>query len=270
MLLNGAGTIIEEWQDMRRRSEIDSPEWSRKIELVRRGRELSQAEFGSRLGVSAMAVSRWERGASEPTGEMYIRLGNLADTSLCWFFWKRAGLRPSDVARVLPEARRQFARSRALDVALVHAGSGRKQSLKKANLVVLPLLPVHAATPGSRGDNIDLAESPPESVLAAPQEWCPNPASTLCLRVKGDSMSPLILDGYIIAVDTSDTENSNLVGQIVVATHKEKGLLISRLIRFDHMDALVSDRREYEAVPVTAGSDWRIVGRVLWWTGRAR
>jgi transcriptional regulator with XRE-family HTH domain len=255
---------------MRRRSEIDSPEWSRKIEHVRRGRELSQAEFGSRLGVSAMAVSRWERGAAEPTGEMYLRLGNLADRSLCWFFWKRAGLRPSDVARVLPEARRQFARNRILDVALVHAGTGKKQDLKKANLVVLPLLPVHAGAPGSPGDNIDLAEIPPESVLAAPQEWCPNPASTLCLRVKGDSMSPLILDGYIIAVDTSDTENSKLVGQIVVATHKEKGLLISRLIRFEHMDALVSDRREYEAVPVTAGSDWRIVGRVLWWTGRAR
>jgi hypothetical protein len=42
------------------------------------------------------------------------------------------------------------------------------------------------------------------------------------------------------------------------------------MIRFDHMDALVSDRREYEAVSITAGSDWRIVGKVLWWTGRAR
>src|SRR5437879_633837 len=150
---------------MRQRSEIDSPEWSRKIELVRRGRELSQAEFGRRLGVSAMAVSRWERGAAEPTGEMYLRLGNLADRSLCWFFWKRAGLRPSDVARVLPEARRQFARSRILDVALVHAGSGKKQSLKKANLVVLPLLPGHAGTPGSRGDYMHLDARPTRASL---------------------------------------------------------------------------------------------------------
>ena len=70
-------------------------------------------------------------------------------------------------------------------------------------------------------------------------------------------MSPLILDGYIVAVDTSSTENDNLVGQIVVAWHREQGLL-------------VSDRREYEAVSITAGSDWRIVGKVLWWTGRAR
>ena len=83
-------------------------------------------------------------------------------------------------------------------------------------------------------------------------------------------MSPLILDGYIIAVDTSHIDNDSLVGQIVVASHNERGLLVSRLIRFDHTDALVPDHREYESVPVTAGSEWRIVGKVLWWTGRAR
>jgi phage repressor protein C with HTH and peptisase S24 domain len=60
------------------------------------------------------------------------------------------------------------------------------------------------------------------------------------VRVKGNSMSPLILDGYIIAVDTSEVRHDCLTGQIVVARHHEKGLLVSRLIRFDHTDALVS------------------------------
>ena len=83
-------------------------------------------------------------------------------------------------------------------------------------------------------------------------------------------MSPLILDDYIIAVDTSDIEHDSVVGQIVVASHRDKGLLVSRLIRFDHADVLISDQREYEALPAAAGSDWRIVGKVLWWTGRAR
>lgn len=255
---------------MSRNTSIESPEWSSKIEGVRRNRKLSQAEFGGQLGVSAMTVSRWERGVAEPSGETYIRLGNIAGDPLCWFFWKRAGLRLSDVTRVLPGARRRFAESRLLNVHLVHAGTGKQKSLTKVNLVAVPLLPVHAGTPGSQGDNIDLAEVPPESVMAAPVDWCPNPSSTMCLRVKGNSMSPLILEGYIVAVDTSDVERDDLVGQIVVASHKEKGLLVSRLIRFDHMDVLVSDQREYGSVPVTAGSEWRIVGKVLWWTGRAR
>jgi len=253
-----------------RKAEIVPPEWSLKIEGLRQARMQSQADFGRQLGVSAMAVSRWERGVAEPSGETYIRLGNLADNSLCWFFWKRAGLQLSDVMRVLPEAQRRLAKSRIPNVSVVHAGSIKKHSWKKANLVAIPYLPVHAGTPGCTGDNIDLAEIPPESVLAAPAEWCPNPASTICLRVKGNSMSPLILDGYILAVDTSDVEHNSVAGQIVVASHKEKGLLVSRLIRFDHTDVLVSDQREYEALPVAAGSEWRIVGKVLWWTGRAR
>jgi transcriptional regulator with XRE-family HTH domain len=253
-----------------RKSETAIPEWARRIEDMRQTRKLSQEGFGSRVGVSAMAVSRWERGVAEPTGETYIRLGNLADAPLCWFFWKRAGLRLSDVTRVLPEANRRFAENRILDVQFVKAGSSKRHSLAAADLVAIPLLPVHAGTPGVQGDTSDLTDISPESVMAAPKDWCPNPVSTVCLRVKGDSMSPLILDGYIIAVDTATTENDTLVGQIVVAWHREKGLLVSRLIRFDHMDALVSDRREYDSVSITAGSEWRIVGKVLWWTGRAR
>jgi phage repressor protein C with HTH and peptisase S24 domain len=171
---------------------------------------------------------------------------------------------------VLPEANRRFAENRIFDVQVVNAGSKKKHSLAQDDLVAIPLLPVHAGTPGAQGDTSDLTDISAESVLAAPRDWCPNPVSTVCLRVKANSMSPLILDGYIVAVDTSAMENDLLVGQIVVAWHREQGLLVSRLIRFDHMDALVSDRREYEAVSITAGSDWRIVGKVLWWTGRAR
>jgi SOS-response transcriptional repressor LexA len=82
-------------------------------------------------------------------------------------------------------------------------------------------------------------------------------------------MSPLILDGYLIAVDTSETAREKLLGQIVVAWNRdEKRLLVSRLIRFDHTDALISDQRENQAVLVGAEFKWRIVGRVLWWTGR--
>ena len=154
---------------------------------------------------------------------------------------------------------------------VVHAGATRKRPSQKEAFVAVPLLPVRAATPGEEGDKVaDLDQLKPEAMLAAPMDWCPNPASTISLRVKGNSMSPLILDGYIIAVDTADVSHDDLLGQIVVAWNREKGLLVSRLIRFDHTEALVSDHREYESVSLATESRWRIVGRVLWWTGRAR
>src|SRR5271169_423970 len=68
------------------------PEWSRKILTFRQALKLTQGELGKRLKTSAMAVSRWERGDAEPPADAYIRLGNIADDPLCWFFWGRAGL----------------------------------------------------------------------------------------------------------------------------------------------------------------------------------
>jgi phage repressor protein C with HTH and peptisase S24 domain len=80
-----------------------------------------------------------------------------------------------------------------------------KKDEPTGEFVAIPLLPIYAATPGAEGDGEDsLATAIPEELLAAPNHWCPNPSATVCMRVKGNSMSPLILDGYIIAVDTSE------------------------------------------------------------------
>jgi hypothetical protein len=246
------------------------PEWSRKIANFRNSLKLSQYELGKQLGTSAMAVSRWERGIQETPGNFNIRLGNLAGDPLCWYFWGRAGLRTADVMRVLPAACQRLHEDRFPNLRVVRAHS-RKRGHPITDLVAIPLLPVHAGTPGELGDkNVDLEQVRPEAMLATPMDWCPNPKSTICLRIKGNSMSPLILDDYIIAVDTLEVHRDKLVGQIVVAWNAEKGLIVSRLIRFDHIDALVSDRREYESISLAPKSTWRIVGKVLWWTGRAR
>src|SRR6267142_4807744 len=141
-----------------------------------------------------------------------------------------------------------------------------KKSSTGADFVAVPLLPVQAGTADEAGDKVvDLEQVRAESILAAPTAWCPNPKSTICLRVKGNSMSPLILDGYVIAVDTHDVHHDKLVGQIVVAWNIARGLIVSRLIRFDHTDALVSDRREYESISLAPQSQWRIIGKVLLW-----
>jgi DNA-binding XRE family transcriptional regulator/uncharacterized protein YdbL (DUF1318 family) len=253
----------------RKKSSRAVPDWSRKILAFRQSLRLTQGELGKRLKTSAMALSRWERGDSQPPADAYIRLGNMADDPLCWFFWERAGLSTADVMRILPTASRRLRQGRIASVQVVHAGAGG--SVKPAAFVAIPILPVQVGTPGADGGEVpDLDQLKPEAIWAAPAEWCPNPASTISFRVVGNSMSPLILDGYLIAVDTSDVSRDDLVGQIVVARNtEEKRLLVSRLIRFDHTEALVSDQRENRSVSL-ADESWRIIGRVLWWTGKAR
>jgi SOS-response transcriptional repressor LexA len=107
-------------------------------------------------------------------------------------------------------------------------------------------------------------------MLVAPRDWCPNPSFTMCLRVKGNCMAPLILDGYIIAVDSFEVHRELLVGKIVLASNADHGLLVSRLIVFDHTHVLVPDHREHESVSLAPEAGWRIIGAALWWTGKAR
>lgn len=248
--------------------ESSKPEWARVVGKLREALRLSQTGFGERLRCSAMSVSRWERGVLEPSPGQYLHLGNLAPDPLCWYLWGRAGLRSSDVMRVLPAFRRRLRANRLTPLAMVNAGSGPKKQIDK--LIAIPLLKVVAGSHGYKGDDVvDFEQQVPDSMIAAPKEWCPNPEHTLCLQVRGDSMVPLLHDGYIVAVDASQTEREGLYGKIVIMWHKKNGLTVSRLVRYDHTEVLVPENREYQALTLQGHHDWRIMGKVLWWVGKA-
>ena len=248
-----------------------TPEWATRISGLRRNLHLSQAAFGTRLRCSSMTVSRLERGLLAPSTDHYIQLGNLAGKSDCWFYWGRAGLSVSELRRRLPDAPALRVRFSATPqvVEVVVAGSGPKVATQL--LVAIPLLKVHAGTHGEvGGDLAELDAAAADEMIAAPASWCPNPAHTKCLQVKGSSMMPLIHDGHIVAVDSSQTDASQLDGKVVIAWHEKKGLSISRFRQYGNVSVLEPENREYESV-VLGGTrhGWRIVARVLWWVGRA-
>src|SRR5579862_4090948 len=147
-----------------------NPEWATIIARLRRRLGLTQTAFGHEVQSSAMGVSRWERGAQEPSSHSYIELGNLAGDPDCWFFWGRAGLRSEDLMRVLPELRNRFPHSNTQDFDLVRAGFSRKK-VDKAQLVAIPLLKIVAATNGEKGDSLPVLHAAPVgSFIAAPTE----------------------------------------------------------------------------------------------------
>ncbi|PYX74947.1 MAG: hypothetical protein DMG72_08860 [Acidobacteria bacterium] len=248
------------------------PDWAQRVASLRQRHRLSQMELARRLRCSAMTISRWERGMLEPSADYYIQLGNLSGDAECWFFWGRAGLQSSDLMRVMPDTQSKRLRTAAYpNLDIVVAGSGTKKHVPKSTrLVAIPLLRIHAATHGESGDKtLDLDQVHAEDMIAAPSEWCPNPAYTTCLRVKGHSMGPLIHDGYIVAVDYSQTDRSELDGKLVVVWNEDKGLSISRFRRYRGVEVLEPENREYESMALGTDRAWRVIGRVLWWIGKA-
>src|SRR5690242_17053644 len=118
------------------------------------------------------------------------------------------------------------------------------------------------------------ATKPATSTVPRPKGSSPPPAigrpilPTTCLRVRGDSMAPVLCDGYIIAVDTSQTDLAKLVDKIVIAWHPEKGINVSWLKIADGREALVAQSPEYGHLVLSGDKSWRVIGKVIWWIGR--
>ena len=136
--------------------------------------------------------------------------------------------------------------------------------------MAIPVLSVYAATRGETDDSqADLHQLELEEMIAAPALWCPNPAETKGLRVRGSSMSPQICDGDIVAVDSSPLDPRELNGKIVVAQHSRHGLSLGRFTMVGGMQLLESENREHEPIILSKDRKWRTIGKVLWWVRKA-
>ena len=247
-------------------------DWAEQIRGLRQSLDISQGELARKLDCSAMTVSRWENGQLAPTARYCIDLGKLAGKPDCWFYWGRAGLQSSDVLHVLNEReRKQFPSPAGESIELATAGGGaRQESIPRPKIVPIPVLQATVGTHGGQGDrHSNLNYIPAREVMGAPLDWVPNPSYTSLLRVRGHSMEPLIHDGDIAAVDSSQTDRATLDGKIVIVTNEQKGLCVSRLRRYPKFDVLESENRDYQAVVLGKSSGWHIVARVLWWISAA-
>jgi phage repressor protein C with HTH and peptisase S24 domain len=251
---------------LRKQSKV--PEWASRIIALRRQMKMSQGELAKRMECSAMTVSRWERGMQAPTADYYIQLGKLAGKEQCWFFWGHAGLQVADVARTLPVTRVSGHLDTLPPLEQAKAGANAVP-VPSQKIVALPVLKAVAGTHGNRGDrkrSLDLIAA--SKLMGAPTDWCPNPRYTSLLRVRGSSMEPLIHGGDILAVDSFQTDKAELDGKVVVATHEELGLCVSRLRRYEGVELLESENHEHVST-VLGKSGWRVVGKVLWWISAA-
>src|SRR5271154_4286718 len=244
-------------------------QWVPKILQLRKRLGLNQSELATRLNYSAMALSRWESGAHEPTAQAYLHMGNLADGKESTWFWTRAGMKSADLSRMAPEGEGILHRADFPDFEIVVAGSGVKRRTPpkvKAKLVAIPVLSVHAGSHGEKGDQVlDLDQAEVSEMIAAPALWCPNPAQTNCLHVRGSSMSPMIDDGDIVVVDCSALDVNGLNGKIIVAWNRKTGLTLSRFLVMKGVQVLESENRDYKPISMGRDRNWRIIGKVLWW-----
>lgn len=245
-------------------------EWATQITALRERLGINQAELARRMECSAMTVSRWERGLLKPSAEHFIQFGNLGNKTEAWFFWEMAGIQAAKMVDALGgnTQKRRWLDVPPLDKA--HAGATAARAEKTPAVVGLPLLKAVVGSHGVPGDRrSSLRTIASTQIIGAPAPWCPNPAYTSLLRVRGHSMEPLIRNGDILAVDSFQTERQDLYGKIVIASSEKQGLCVSRLRRYEDIDVLEGENREHDPLLLNKANGWRIVGRVLWWISAA-
>lgn len=245
-------------------------EWAGQITALRERLDINQAELARRVQCSAMTISRWERGLLQPSAEHFVQLGNLGDKSEAWAFWEKAGIQPAKMVEALNATARRSRKLETPPLERARAGAAATAHPETADLIGLPLLNAVVGAHGVRGDRrSSLQTIASTKIIGAAAPWCPNPAYTSLIRVKGHSMEPLIRDNDILAVDSFQTDRSELYGKIVIVSSDKSGLIVSRLRRYENLDMLEAENRQYEPVVLYKTRDWRIVARVLWWISKA-
>lgn len=191
-----------------------------------------------------MSVSRWERGVQDPSSQIFVKLGLLANDELRWEFWERAGLSREHVVAT--------------------AASGNAPLSSEREMVGIPLLDARL---GASLVSDFITGATAIEILAAPASWCPNPDATYCAFVEGSSMEPHIREGSIACFDSSERSPSAVAGQVVVAQHPRLGTKLAWLRQ--EGDGFVFRSEDPSIPPTPLDEQWKIIGRLLWWMTRA-
>ena len=211
----------------------------------------SQAEIGEKLealgcSASQKAVSRWERGSSEPNIRQFVALCELYDVrDVPAVFGSR-----SDRLTLNAEGQRrvrEYVRLLEQDEEF----SLRPRVKKPTVLRTLPLydLPVSAG----RGQFLDSSDY----TLLEVDETVPL-AATYAVRIRGDSMLPRFVDRQIVYVHQQQTLQSGEIGIFLL-----DGDVYCKQLSREGGAKLVSLNPAYDPIPIREFSELRILGKVV-------
>jgi SOS-response transcriptional repressor LexA len=217
-----------------------------RLEIRRRIRDLRKAvlrlhqrQFGLEFGVSQAAIARWESGEDMPPPRALITMGDLAGEPDKWWFYEKAGIKRQDASLFMSHSR------------------GEEK--------IVPLL--RDAIAAGMGRAIDEAI---EDNWPLPKKWFPPGSSIVALKVVGDSMSPLVQEGYIVLIDTSERNPRKLAGQMIAAREGD-GVTLKWLRKEGKFYQLVPQHtsRSHPVRIIAPGEEeeYGVVGRVIKWIG---
>lgn len=215
------------------------------LRLIRMSSGLEQERMASRLNVSQPTVSRWEKGRGGPSGkeltdwlmlcQVAMRnqpeegvVGGIAPSVLTearfnavmrllfQVYSPETAPSPHDYSpdRLLPEVRR-MTQQLLLGQGTMEGPTGGVTLLERAPVNAPQLVPLYASIAAGLGEEQEPQDAARES-LEVPRHILADDPGAYALRVRGDSMAPLLVEGDIVVISPArQPEEGSLVAAFV-------------------------------------------------------
>jgi repressor LexA len=211
-----------------------------RVRALRKANGWNQTDLASRLGVSQVAISNWEKGYDTPAARFLVRLSEFtASEEAKKFFLEATEIKPlcADEEELPANNKRGPVRQVPFLKDAAAAGTPR------------------AVDPKERLEVADL-----------PRRWVSDPGEIYCLRIRGDSMYPIVRDGSWVVVNTSRNDARELEGHMVAAREGD-GITIKWLRHNDGVYMLVPQHTSEDNLVRVMKSEgnFSIVGEVVGW-----
>jgi SOS-response transcriptional repressor LexA len=212
------------------------------LKALRNRLGLTQRELAQELGVTPGAVGQWESGKIKPSNIALRAIIGIAGEDRDWWVDQAE---PGDalVIRSVDEYKKMYEVNEDKNKTFfIHGSAGAGPNI---------FVPEHA-----------------EDKVSLPRSWFHRVNGIKGLWVRGDSMSPLIADGFLVLVDVKDNKDFAALDGKIVAARDSHGVCIKWLRKQGDAYYLVSHNisPEYPPILVIPG-EHSIVGTVQIWVG---
>ena len=223
---------------------------------------LPQTKIAKICGVTHQAVNRYFKKGLIPNYDAMLRISQYAHVPMEWLL---TGKGPKELlataageAVILNEATINISLHTSADCQEMLQGQ-----LKTNAYVSIPLISASIAA----GEPLVIEEKDIEHFVIVSQAWVKQGHTYRCLRVRGNSMHPIISDGFIVAVNLTENNPLKLEHQIIAARHNE-GVVIKYLLLTERDYVLTPHNlNEYKPIVIPKTAPHTIIGKVAWWWG---
>ncbi|MDA2916992.1 LexA family transcriptional regulator [Nitrospinae bacterium AH_259_B05_G02_I21] len=223
---------------------------------------LTQKKFADRLSIDRSHLSHVERGEKRPSGLLLLAIQSVFGATEDWLVRGRGPMLRKPQPRFAEERAPYGARPVELKV----VSRRELENLERWDVfAAIPLVRDEAAAGTPRA----VSDEDIEGFCLVNQGWAKRPEDYICVRVKGDSMEPVLPGGSIVAVHLKSRDPARLIGKIVAARHGG-GVTVKELRRSDDRQSwfLLPYNKEYAPLVVSPEEESPIIGKVAWWWAR--